>query len=82
MKIKYFYCSVKGDSLYVNCIHGTGKYIIHKGGDYSDENVFELYEMFEGKCVNFMYKYFLTFAPIVKENFLCEVFGKTQLKFW
>lgn len=80
--MSYFYCSTKDDELYVNCVTGGAYYCIHKGGDYSAENVQKLYSLFEYKCVNFMYKYFLAFAPITKENFLISVFGKTQLKFW
>lgn len=80
--MNYFCCSIKGDELYINCVASRASYCIHKGGYYSSENIQKLYSLFDYKCVNFMYKYFLTFAPIAKENFLCSVFGKTQLKFW
>ena len=80
--MSYFYCSVDGEDLYVNCVVTRESYCIHKGGNYSSENIQKFQSLFEYKSVRFVYEYFLAFSPITKEDFLSEVFGKTKLKFW
>lgn len=80
--MRYFYCSIEGDELHVNCVATAESYCIHKGGNYNTENLQKLYELFDYKSVRFVYNYFTAFAPIAKENFLCNIFGKTQIKFW